>query len=220
MADLTDDAFLRFAEGLGVSLEREQIGQFREYERLLSEWSGRVRLVSTGDRERLRQRHFLDCLAAGPYLMAGQRLLDLGSGAGLPGVVLHIAVPGIRTALVESARMKALFLREVKARLGLVQLEVFHGRAESTEALRLYGRGMDRVTVRAVGALDAVWQLSEPLLRPGGRMLAFKGEGEADLLRQQAGPQVSIEEVPVAVPGLGRRRSLVFVGRPADAVGG
>jgi 16S rRNA (guanine527-N7)-methyltransferase len=214
MTDLTDRQFADAAAAMGVELAPEQLEQLWAYEGLLVQWSGRVRLVSSGDRRRVRQRHLLDCLAAVPHLPAGRgRLLDLGSGGGLPGVVLHIAAPGAETLLLESARMKVLFLRQVKETLGLEGLSVVQGRAESETVREEQGGRCDWVTVRAVGSLSEVWRLGAPLLGPSGRMLAYKGPGEAGAFRAEMGEAVDVEEIPVSVPGLGRARSLVVVRR-------
>ena len=213
MPDLSDGEFLEASATMGVALSEDQLKQLTAYEALLSGWSSRVRLVSSGDRFRIRQMHLLDCLSAVPHLgPSTSRLVDVGSGAGLPGIVIKIARPDISTVLLESARMKALFLRHVQTELGLEGLEVVHGRAESGEVLKEHGEGYDWVTVRAVSCLQEIWKLSRPLLRASGRMMAYKGPEERgeETIELVGAPQ--IEEIQVDVPGLGRERRLLFVG--------
>jgi 16S rRNA (guanine527-N7)-methyltransferase len=213
MPDLSDKEFLEASAAMGVALSELQMKQLKAYEALLSGWSSRVRLVSSGDRFRLRQMHLLDCLSAVPHLGHGpSRLADLGSGAGLPGIVIKIARPDITTVLLESARMKALFLRHVQTELRLEDLDVVHGRAESRDVLKEHGEEFDWVTVRAVSGLPEIWKLTRPLLRASGRMMAYKGPeriGE-EPIELVGAPYV--EEVQVDVPGLGRERRLLLVG--------
>ena len=107
---------------------------------------------------------------------------DIGSGAGLPGIPLAIAKPGLRVVLVESLSRRAEFLGMVVAELGL-EIEVVRGRAEDATVREAAG-GCDAVTSRAVASLDKLARWSLPLLRPGGRMLAIKGERADDELRE------------------------------------
>jgi 16S rRNA (guanine527-N7)-methyltransferase len=213
MEDLSDNEFLDAAASMGVPLSEAQLGQFTAYEALLADWSTRVRLVSTGDRFRLRQMHLLDCLSALPHLGPEPcRLLDLGSGAGLPGIVIRIARPDVATVLLESARMKALFLRHVQSELSLEGLAVVHGRAESKEVLQEHGERYDWISVRAVGGLQKIWDLSRPLLKPTGRMLAYKGPDRVEGVGDDLDGGLDIKNIDVRVPGLGRERRLISVG--------
>jgi 16S rRNA (guanine527-N7)-methyltransferase len=213
MPDLSDRELLEASAIMGVTLSDDQMKQLRAYEALLSGWSSRVRLVSSGDRFRIRQMHLLDCLSAVPHLgPESSRLVDLGSGAGLPGIVIKIARPDITTVLLESARMKALFLRHVQTELGLEGLEVVHGRAESREVLNGHAERYDWVTVRAVSGLQEIWKLSRPLLNASGRMVAYKGPEGKDEAPVELEGTPHIEEIQADVPGLGRERRLLVVG--------
>jgi len=143
------------------------------FEALLLEGAPRLGLVASGDLERLRQRHIEDSLRAARCVLPTNRLAyDLGSGAGLPGIVLAVAVPTCRFVLVESRSKRAGFLELVLARLGLSNAEVSHGRAEelSTPA--------DLITARAFAPLERAWSVAHPLLRRGGRLVFFAGKGE------------------------------------------
>ena len=174
-----DDAeFTQAAAELGVELGGPQLDLYRIYERQLQTWAARVRLVSRGDRARIRQRHLLDCIAAAPHLPdPGSPLLDLGSGAGLPGIPLKIVRPDLQVVLLEPARMKVLFLRRVLEELGLSGLEVVRDRAEILASHPSWRGRFRLVTSRAVGPLPAVWALAHPLLHPEGTLVAFKGPG-------------------------------------------
>ena len=156
--------------------------------------------VSPRSAERARQVHVADSLSGLGFdqLRGAGRIADLGSGAGLPGLVLAAALPEARVDLIESVSRKCAFLRRAIERLGLENAEVVCARAESWAA----GDGReayDAVTARAVGRLSTVAELASPLLRDGGHLLAWKGrrdpDEEAELARASA--RLAIE--PVAV---------------------
>jgi 16S rRNA (guanine527-N7)-methyltransferase len=126
----------------------------------------------------LLDRHLLNCAALAELFEPGERVADIGSGAGLPGLPLAIAKPGVRVVLVESLLRRAEFLRTVVADLEL-DVEVVRGRAEDAAVREAVG-GCDAVVSRAVASLDKLARWSLPLLRPGGRMVAIKGERAYD----------------------------------------
>jgi 16S rRNA (guanine527-N7)-methyltransferase len=132
-----------------------------------------------GPREvsRIWERHLLNCAAIGELLDGGERVVDIGSGAGLPGLPLLIARPDLRMVLVEPLLRRSEFLHEVVAELGL-NAKVIRGRAEEPSAREAIGPA-DAAVSRAVASLDKLAKWSLPLLRPGGRMLAMKGERAA-----------------------------------------
>lgn len=131
-------------------------------------------LLGPREADRIWDRHLLNCAVVAELVEPGDRVVDIGSGAGLPGLPLAIAKPGLRVVLVESLLRRAEFLRLVVDELGL-DVEVVRGRAEDADARAAAG-GADAVTSRAVASLDKLARWSLPLLRDGGRLLAIKGE--------------------------------------------
>ncbi len=132
-------------------------------------------LIGPRERDRLWDRHILNSAAIAELIPVDARVADIGSGAGLPGIPLAIARPDLRLVLIEPLLRRATFLSEVVETLGLDAVTVFHGRAEAPAARREHG-GLDAVASRAVAALDKLTGWSVPLLRPGGEMLAIKGD--------------------------------------------
>ncbi|OBK34143.1 16S rRNA (guanine(527)-N(7))-methyltransferase [Mycobacterium sp. 1245111.1] len=139
-------------------------------------------LLGPREVDRIWDRHLLNCAAAAELVEAGERIVDIGSGAGLPGLPMAIAKPGLRVVLVESLLRRTEFLNMVIGELGL-DVDVIRGRAEDADVRRTAG-GADAVTSRAVASLDKLGRWSLPLLRQGGRLLAIKGERAADELRE------------------------------------
>lgn len=135
-------------------------------------------LIGPREVDRLWDRHILNSAALGELIQNGDRVVDIGSGAGLPGLPLAIALPDLAVTLVEPMLRRTEFLAEVVAALGL-PVQVHRGRAEEPATREAYGDA-DVVTSRAVADLVKLTRWSLPLLRPGGRMLALKGERAAD----------------------------------------
>lgn len=132
--------------------------------------------------DRLWERHLLNSAAVTELVNPGERVVDIGSGAGLPGIPMVLAQPGLHTVLVEPLLRRSEFLTAVVAELGLA-VDVVRGRAEDP-AVREGVGGSDAVVSRAVAALDKLTRWSLPLLRPGGLMLAVKGERAAEEVRE------------------------------------
>jgi 16S rRNA (guanine527-N7)-methyltransferase len=139
-------------------------------------------LLGPREVDRIWDRHLLNCGAVAELMEPGDRVVDIGSGAGLPGLPLLIAEPTLRVVLVESLLRRSEFLRRAVAELEL-EVEVIRGRAEDLSVRGSIGR-CDFVVSRAVGALDQLTRWSLPLLRPGGRMVAMKGERAPDEIRE------------------------------------
>jgi 16S rRNA (guanine527-N7)-methyltransferase len=165
-----DDA--RSAAGeLGVALSEDGTERLIAYEALLQEKAIPLGFVARSDEDRLWERHILDSLRASVDIQQGDRLaLDLGSGAGLPGVVLAIAAPQLHVGLVESRLRRVAFLELVVERLQLANAEIVPERAQALEE----GRA-DVCTARAFAPADRAWTIARPLLSEAGRLIYFAG---------------------------------------------
>ena len=139
-------------------------------------------LLGPREVDRLWERHLLNSAAVSELLDPGERIVDIGSGAGLPGLPLAIARPDLEIVLLEPLLRRSDFLREVVAELGL-PVEVVRGRAEEPWVREQIGE-KDAAVSRAVAALDKLTKWSMPLLRTGGRMVAIKGEQAPEEVRQ------------------------------------
>ncbi len=158
-----------FGDGLGAA---------ERYEELLA-GPGVVRgLIGPREVDRLWDRHILNSAAVSEAIESGARVVDIGSGAGLPGIPIAIARPDLHVTLVEPMLRRSEFLHEVVAELGLA-VAVVRGRAEDKDVHDAVA-GADVVVSRAVAGLDKLTRWSLPVLRPGGRMLALKGERADD----------------------------------------
>jgi 16S rRNA (guanine527-N7)-methyltransferase len=175
---------------------------------LLDRWNRTYNLTAIRDRRAMVSLHLLDSLAMHSFVRELDTLADLGSGAGLPGIPLAIAVPALQVTLVESNGKKARFLREAVRTLGLANLRVAESRAEALDAPGAF----DAITARAMATLADLLAAGAHLLRPGGRLLAMKGaRPDAEIAALPAGWRVEATH-PLAVPGLAAERHLVVVG--------
>ena len=184
-----------------------------DYLALLLRWNRTYNLTAVRDPREMVTKHLLDSLAMHPHVDGlardGGALADLGTGAGLPGIPLAIAKPGLRVTLVESAGKKARFMREAVRHLKLADVQVAESRIE---ALDMPG-AFDAITARALATLPLLVEWGGPLLKPDGRLLAMKGVEPAEEIA--ALPEGwAVEAVhPLRVPGLPAQRHLVVVRR-------
>jgi 16S rRNA (guanine527-N7)-methyltransferase len=175
-------SFIADAAALGVELEPGDVDRLHAYLRLLFAANATMNLTAIRDPQEAWTRHVLDALTlVGPIASAeasGERLraLDLGSGGGVPGLVLACVMPQVEFTLVEATGKKAKFLEEAAQALGLANVEVLAERAETLGQDPWLRASRDVVVARAVGPLRVLLELAIPLLRIGGTMLAVKGQ--------------------------------------------
>lgn len=219
------DAFALQAAALGAPLSPAQVAQFAAYEALLLEWNERIALTAIREPGQLRVRHFLDALscAAATGSLDGRSLIDIGSGAGFPGLPLKILHPDLRLTLVDSVAKKARFLELVAAELGLREVTVIAERAEVLGQDAAHREAYDWATARAVAELRVLAELLLPLCRVGRQVLAQKGASAAEELAA-AGPAIAAlgggasQIVPVHLPETEATHYLVVIdkARPTD----
>lgn len=170
------------ASQLGFTLAERQLEQFQLYYEMLVDWNSRVNLTAILDYEGVQVRHFLDSLTVGATLrselgsppQSGFRLIDIGTGAGFPGVPLKIAWPTIHLALTDSIAKRTNFLKELASALALGDVDVLTARAEELGQDRAYRQQYNVATARAVAALPVLCEYCLPLVKVGGWMLAPK----------------------------------------------
>ncbi|MGX5648765.1 MULTISPECIES: 16S rRNA (guanine(527)-N(7))-methyltransferase RsmG [Hydrogenophaga] len=202
-------------QALDLSLDEEQVDMLMAYMALIQKWNRVYNLTALREPAEMLTHHLLDSLAVvGPLLRETDgrpvRLLDVGSGAGLPGVVIAIACPQIEVTCVDTVAKKAAFVRQVSAELGLVNLHAMHARVESLSRGR-GEEGYDVVTSRAFSSLADFIQWSRSALQIGGMWMALKGKHPLEeLLALPADVDVFHVE-PVAVPGLKADRCIVWM---------
>jgi len=200
------------AESLGLDLSASQAERLCRYLQALQRWNKVYNLTAVRDIEQMLTLHLIDCLAMiGPLRrhaeqFASLRLLDVGSGAGLPGVVIAALNPNIEVTCIDSVGKKAAFVQQVSTELSLVNLHSVHARVEHLSAPPFHV-----IASRAFASLSDFVALSRGLLETDGQWLAMKGKTPADELAQLP-PDIDVFHVePLIVPQLAAERCLVWM---------
>jgi 16S rRNA (guanine527-N7)-methyltransferase len=207
---------------LGLRLTSRQLVMMQKYEQELLSWNARINLTAIRDIETIRSKHFLDSLTCLTALREAppSSLIDVGTGAGFPGIPLKIVIPGLRLTLVESVAKKAEFCQRVVDTLELDSVQVLTARAEEVGQMPLHRQQYDWAVARAVAAMPVLAEYLLPLVRVGGKILAQKGEsGPAEAqaaeyaLRVLGGCLYQI--YPVHLPGVADERYLIVINKVA-----
>lgn len=169
---------LEGASALGVALDEKQIEAFMLYKKLLLEWNEKMNLTAITDDIEVITKHFLDCLTINKALDMDKvnTLIDIGTGAGFPGLVIKIAFPHINITLVDSLKKRLNFLEEVINQLQLKKVTCIHARAENLGKQKQYREGFDVCASRAVAHLSVLSEYTIPFIKVGGYLIALKGQ--------------------------------------------
>lgn len=202
--------------GLGVAIDAETARRLLVFLDELLRWNQKLNLTAVRDRDEAVEKHLVDSLTLLPLLPETTRLLDLGSGGGLPGIPLSIVLPQLQVVSVDAVAKKIHFQRHAARLLGLTRFTALHARVEALAQQADHRQGYDVVVARAFSALSNLAVLAAPLLRPGGRLFAMKGpEGgqeltaaAAELVRQGL---VHRQTATLTLPVSGAARSLLVL---------
>ncbi|MCH8341959.1 MAG: 16S rRNA (guanine(527)-N(7))-methyltransferase RsmG [Chloroflexi bacterium] len=206
----------------GVRLNARQLEAFDWYAAELQSWNQRFNLTSVTDREQIEIKHFLDSLSCLRVMHPepGARIVDIGTGAGFPGIPIRIACPQVHMLLVESIGKKAQFCQHIVDELELTNVAVIHSRAEQVGRLPEYREQFDWALARAVANLPTLLEYLLPLVKVGGGAIAQKGDtapAEAQSARVAMGVLGGelTEIIPVELPGVAESRHLIVMRKSA-----
>lgn len=206
------------ADRMGVCLTETMGHQFKQYQELLLDWNTRMNLTAITDPVAVQDKHFLDSLSCIHALAdaEGKRLIDIGTGAGFPGIPLKIALPGVEVTLLDSLKKRVGFLNAIIDELGLTGIRAVHGRAEECARLPAYREQYDYAFARAVARLNVLNEYCLPYVKVGGLFVSQKGtDYEQELAEARRGLQVlggQVERViPVEIPDTDYTRVLILI---------
>lgn len=200
---------------LGLDLCDDQLQRLLGFIDLLQSWNATYNLTAVRDRAAMLTQHLADCLAVVPALQSflatavektAPRLLDVGSGGGLPGTVLAIVLPQLQVTTIDAVGKKAAFVRQVAGGLGLANLQAVHGRVQALQA-----PPYDVVVSRAFATLADFVAQTRQHLAPGGAWMAMKGKHPVDEVAALASDIEVFHVEPLTVPGLNAERCLVWM---------
>jgi len=199
------------AASMGLALDQAAATRYADYLRLIEKWNRVHNLTAVRETQQMVVLHLLDSLSILPHLDGARSLLDVGSGAGLPGIPIALALPALEVTLLDSSHKKTTFLEQVKAQLDLGNVRVACERVEQWRP----GRTFDVVVSRAFAELAEFVAQAQHLVAPGGRMLAMKGVYPFDEIARLPASHRVADVKELRVPALEAKRHLVFLERAA-----
>lgn len=170
-----NELMISYAKEMSLMFTEEQLNQFYKYMNLLIEWNNKINLTAIVKPEEIILKHFIDSLTINSYIDKNQVLVDVGTGAGFPGVPIKIYRPDLKVVLVDSLNKRINFLEEVITQLRLEKIETVHSRIEDFGKDNKYRESFDIVTARAVANLSVLSEYLLPLTKVGGKCICMKG---------------------------------------------
>ncbi len=163
-----------------IELSDKQIKQFELYSELLVEWNEKINLTAITEKEEIVLKHFIDSLTISKYIDKDCKMIDIGTGAGLPGIPLKICYENINVTLLDSLNKRVVFLKDVIDKLELKNIEAIHSRAEELARNPKYREKYDIAVARAVSNLSTLLEYLMPYVKVGGKCICMKGPNIKD----------------------------------------
>jgi len=208
------DLLIEGAKTFGIDLDDKAIEAFGLYLSELLKWNQKINLTAIRSEKGIVLKHFLDSFSVYPYLPEHSFILDIGSGAGFPGIPLKIIQPSFEITLIDSVRKKVDFQRHIIRVLGLKGAEAIHGRVQDKGILQDLGGRFDIILSRAFSDLQPLLALSLPFLKQEGTVIAMKGEADDEeirLLTGTEGIQYRLQEtIPLILPFSSFKRTILL----------
>lgn len=213
--DLTD-ALVEGARALGVELTTSSLEALDFFLNELMRWNRKMNLTGIKDPHGIVLKHFLDSIAVSPYISPGSALLDVGSGAGFPCIVLKILDPRLKVTSIDSSGKKLSFQRHLIRRLGLEGTDAVHARLPDPRVVERFDKAFDYAISRAFGGLGALLRIARPLIKDTGVVIAMKGKmGGRDGTNNNVAKQFNMKlqkTVSFTLPFTNADRTLLFFG--------
>ena len=213
--------FMEYAKKINIAINEEQINKFYDYMNLLIEWNKKINLTAITDYNEIILKHFVDSLTINKYIKENNYVVDVGTGAGFPGIPLKIIRDDINIVLVDSLNKRINFLNEVIKKLNLKNIETVHARAEEFGRNKKYRQKFDVATSRAVANLSTLSEYMIPLVKINGRCICMKGKEIKEELKDSlnaikvlGGKVENVEEFELADNDI--NRSIIYILKEKD----
>ena len=213
--------FMEYAKKIDIDINEEQINKFYDYMNLLIEWNKKINLTAITDYNEIILKHFVDSLTINKYIKENNYVVDVGTGAGFPGIPLKIIRDDINIVLVDSLNKRINFLNEVIKELNLKNIETVHARAEEFGRNKKYRQKFDVATSRAVANLSTLSEYMIPLVKINGRCICMKGKEIKEELKYSlnaikvlGGKVENVEEFELADNDI--NRSIIYILKEKD----
>lgn len=199
---MNKEFFIKSAFSVGIELNNDQIRQFEQYQDLLLDWNEKINLTAITDEQGIVVKHFTDSLTCMKYIDDNSKILDIGTGAGFPGIPLKIMKEKLNVTLLDSLNKRIIYLNDVINKLKLTEINAIHGRAEELGKNKEYREKFDFVTARAVANLRILSEYCLPFVKINGCFLAMKGSNideeiteSNDVIEKLGGKIENIEKI-------------------------
>ena len=205
-------------KNLGISIDRNQYRQFEKYKNLLKEWNEKMNLTAITEDEEIFKKHFIDSIKVFEFkeVLKAEHIIDVGTGAGFPGIPMKIMMPETKLTLLDSLNKRLNFLRAVSEELELSDVQFVHSRAEDGARLEEHRENYDIAVSRAVANLTLLSELCIPYVKKGGYFIALKGPAVEDEIKEATkaieilgGKLREIKEI--IIEGLDYKHNLVII---------
>ena len=213
--------FMEYAKKIDIDINEEQINKFYDYMNLLIEWNKKINLTAITDYNEIILKHFVDSLTINKCIKENKYVVDVGTGAGFPGIPLKIIRDDINIVLVDSLNKRINFLNEVIKELNLKNIETVHARAEEFGRNKKYRQKFDVATSRAVANLSTLSEYMIPLVKINGRCICMKGKEIKEELKDSlnaikvlGGKVENVEEFELADNDI--NRSIIYILKEKD----
>ncbi len=213
--------FMEYVKKIDIDINEEQINKFYDYMNLLIEWNKKINLTAITDYNEIILKHFVDSLTINKCIKENNYVVDVGTGAGFPGIPLKIIRDDIKIVLVDSLNKRINFLNEVIKELNLKNIETVHARAEEFGKNKKYRQKFDIATSRAVANLSTLSEYMIPLVKINGRCICMKGKEIKEELKDSlnaikvlGGKVENVEEFELADNDI--NRSIIYILKEKD----
>lgn len=197
-----------YLQVLALPLGSDEQHRLLAFQRELLSWNRKFNLTAIRDPQQSVEKHLIDSLTVYPHLQGTERLLDLGSGAGLPAIPLKIALPQLLVVSLDAQEKRILFQRHVARRLGFKDFQAIHGRIEKLAEEPSHRHRYEVVIARALAPLSTLLVWAQDFVAPGGRFIAMKGKGDTEQIALVAHGFTLSAEQRLTLPGSGAERLL------------
>lgn len=214
--DIFKNKLRELVEEIGITLDEEKLNQFYMYKEMVVDWNEKINLTAITEDVDFIVKHFIDSITVNKYIEEGKEIIDIGTGAGFPGIPLKILNKDNRIVLFDSLNKRLKVLEDIIEKLGLKNIKTLHGRAEETFKNKEHREKYDIATSRAVASLNVLVELMLPAVKVGGICICMKGNNAEEeineaqkAIKELGGELITVDKI--ILPELNLERNIIII---------